>query len=79
MPVCEHRSSGVRQFRQKAVLVPVVLDGEHAELASLAQLPLQGLGRQVGTMRAVWLTIKLELDNSQSSSTSRQVKFSSQV
>ncbi|KAH7112668.1 hypothetical protein EDB81DRAFT_827043 [Dactylonectria macrodidyma] len=28
---------------------------------------------------AVWLTIKLELDNSQSSSTSHQVKFSSQV
>jgi hypothetical protein len=48
---CEVSSIGVRDVRQKAVLVPVVLDGERPELVFLAQLPLQALGFQVSTMR----------------------------
>lgn len=44
MLVCELRSGRVRELRRgRAVIVPLVTDGELAELASLAQLPLQGL------------------------------------
>lgn len=57
MPVCELRSRGVREFgRRRAVILPLVIDGELAELASLAQLPLQGLGCQISCMRVTCLS-----------------------